>query len=103
MPVRRAKGIEVGVFEGRVGYKATFEDGSHDIQLFSPDCAIDLADKLKSLAQAMKNKVTIVEDTPVKTAGEQKGFTERVGVSDDAQVGLSKPGGTDENGSTKIH
>ena len=102
---KKLKSIEVGAHEDKVGYTATYQNGEREHHLFAPAVALQLCEHLGKLARAAQIKVAD-EDVTVGMAKpqteRQSGFTEQVGISDSANIGLSTPEG-DDDGKKKIH
>ena len=107
---KKAKSYEVGTYQDKVGFTVTYDDGHKEHHLFAPPAAVQLGDLLAKIARAAQ--VTVAEDdVSVGLAKEQQpqqqGFSERIGISDHASVGLSTPEGEEDyeqgNGQKKIH
>ena len=105
--IKKLTNIEVGTHENKVGFTMIYENGEREHMLFSPTVAIQLCDHLGKLARAASIRIADDNVTVSMAQPQQESsvaFKERVGVSDDANIGLSNPGGmADENGSKKIH
>jgi len=106
---KKLKSIEVGAHEDKVGYTATYQNGEREHHLFAPSIALQLCEHLSKLARATQIKVadddvTVGMAKPQPQTDRGSGFTERVGISDHANIGLSTAVEEGEdNGKKKIH
>lgn len=110
--IKKTTKIEVGAHGDKVGYTQTYEDGTREHLLYSPNIALQLCEKLSQVARAMMTAQAVADSDVVVSMAPQpqqerpSGYNERVGISDHANIGLSTAKGevdAENNGTKKIH